>query len=1119
MFKHRLTKFGMSSLLAMSMLFIGGSLQSCQDWLDDYPYDDAGDPEWLGASVYEFLKEGTAKHSYDNYIALIDSLGQKETLLRTGSRTLFVADDAAFERFYNGGNNPFGVTSVGEMTEAQMKMILYSSMLDNAMLLDMLSSTGAHTNQEGSCLRRWSSSREIDSIPVVNGNSMEYHQNWPTYNQYWDVLRGKERSENMRLALDGSRTMMVHFLGDYLRKNTIEPADIEFLFKKQGETGKTFVDGDAFIFGNKLVSSDVNTGTYSDDTMTIACKNGYVYRMDEVLLPPSNMADEIRRRGDIRVFSHLLDRFCIPVYDENLTRRFNTYYNTTDSIFTLRYFTESYTSNPMLEASNSNPTSVELLAFDPGQNNLGASNSMAEDMAAIFVPNDAALLEYFSNPDSAGYFLIERFAPKAVINDVDDLLLALDSVPQKNITPFLNNLMKKSFAKSVMSKFERITDSASELMGVKPEHVEECVIANNGVIYILNSVFSPGEYQAVYAPTLVYDNMGIMLQVINELRYDYYLLAMDAKYSFIIPDGNNFVYYDPVSTADITPASRAYSFHYDTKMPKADGALKMWSESRRFDPATYEVNEKNAPLTDEYKLGSKMFNDDNGFMADRMTDLMEYLIIVHEGEDDLKSGNKYFMTKGFGTIKVDASNLSNIKIYGGEQLEMGMDEHVVVASEYPQKNGIAYCTAPCDTGRFKSAIPTPPTRSVYTNMKAKADTLTGEFRDFFKLCYESETYDESNGVLANALGIRNGGVLNNTIPSNTIFYTNTTDSKAYTVNTVPFFNIYHYTVYVPTNEAIKKVHDMGLPTWDIVRKYLDDDADGALDGAAKDTNGDNAKAASMLGQILNFAKHHFQDNSVYVDKKSVSKSYTTAMLNSKTNRFFELKVNSGGNAMTVTDQLGNVRNVITTGEENKDWNIMCRDNVYTCNVNNGGAITGLKNFESSSFSVMHPIDGALLNEAMFGYDGRFKRYAKNGLPVEAMFVDGTGSVGLEISGDTVYHYLVASIGNVTVKGTDGVKNIHEAGYLMAPIESTDANYDAVTHEKLIIKESQPVLVTDEGLWIKEIKDNAGVVTGYEYATKEVDGSIYIIRYNNDATVKEEIKIGEVVPEEDTDAKN
>ena len=1116
MFKHRLTKFGVSSLFAMFMLFAGGSLQSCKDWLDVYPYDDPGDPEWLGASVYEFLKEGTPNHTYACYVAIIDSLGEKESLAHTGSKTLFVADDAAFERFFNGGNNVWGITSVGEMSKAQMKTILYSSMLDNAMLLDMLSSTGVQTNQEGTCLRRWSSSKVVDSIPLVNGNSMQYHAAWPTYNKYWDILRGNARTENLRLAMDGSRAMMVHFLGDYLRKNNIKAEDIEFLFTKKGEVVKTYANGDAFIYGNKIVSSDVNTGSYSDDTLTITCKNGYIYRMDELLLPPSNMADELRKHPDTRIFSHLLDRFCVPVYDESLTKEYNAYYKTNDSVFKLRYFTDSYNSHPMLVAANSNPAAEERLNIDPGQNNLGASSSMAEDMAAMFVPNDEVLYEYFANEDGDGHFLLARFAPNVEVNDIESLMSALDSVPQKNIAPFLNNLMKSSFAKTVLSKFDKIVDDANELMNITANHVDECVIANNGVIYILNDVFGPGAYEAVSAPTLVNDNMGVMRNVISQLRYDYYLLAMDANYSFIVPDDSHFVYYDPLTTTSSSP--KAYSFHYDTKKPKANGALKLWADVYKFDPNTFEIVDT---LTEqEYSVTGTQFGGITTFAANRFTDLMEYLIIVHDNEDGLQPDVKYYQTKGYATIKIDASDAENIKIYGGEQLERGTS--IVVASKTTHENGITYCTAPVEEdapGYLYSAIPTPPTKSVYENMQKQAAEEHELFYEFFNTCYPGENYasNTEDGLLRKVFDIKNGNALKDSTLRYSIFYTNTSDTKAYTKNTIPFFNIYHYTVYAPSNESMKEMHELGLPTWEQVEAVAD--------------AGNKAKAASMLNSIINFAKYHFQDNSIYVDNTPIAtvdpatgvtvpgKSFSTAVINEKTNRFYELQVERSGNTFTVKDDMDNVRSVVTTGVENKDWNIMCRDNVYTSGGT--GPSADLNNFSSSSYTVLQPIDAALLNSSMFGYDGRFKRFANNGLTVDAMYVDGTGAV--EVNGENCY--LVAKLGNIKIADIDGVQEVHTAGYLMALLDESDAEYDAaLTREKLVserkivdgVWKDLNILVTDEGLGVKEVLNNKGVVVSYEYATVEKDGFIYITRYNNDGTVKEEIKIGEVTPEEDGD---
>ena len=84
---------------------------------------------------------------------------------------------------------------------------------------------------------------------------------------------------------------------------------------------------------------------------------------------------------------------------------------------------------------------------------------------------------------------------------------------------------------------------------------------------------------------------------------------------------------------------------------------------------------------------------------------------------------------------------------------------------------------------------------------------------------------------------------------------------------------------------------------------------------------------------------------------------------------------------------------------------MCRDVIFS----SANATTA--NYEASSFSVLHSLDSALLNKAMFGYDERFKRVADNGLLVDTMYVDGTGPV----SADNRNYYLVALRGNINIK--------------------------------------------------------------------------------------------------------
>ena len=89
------------------------------------------------------------------------------------------------------------------------------------------------------------------------------------------------------------------------------------------------------------------------------------------------------------------------------------------------------------------------------------------------------------------------------------------------------------------------------------------------------------------------------------------------------------------------------------------------------------------------------------------------------------------------------------------------------------------------------------------------------------------------------------------------------------------FDTYHYTVYVPSNDAIAKAHDQGLPTWDELKTELS-----VVDKLESDSlpklASDSVKAMELKTEIaqrrkglktgvdliLGFVKYHFQDNSV-----------------------------------------------------------------------------------------------------------------------------------------------------------------------------------------------------------------------------------------------------------------
>lgn len=1067
MFRHRLSKLYTLSLLAMCMLFVGGSLQSCQDWLDDYKYDDE-EPTWLGASIYDFLKAGTPGHTYNNFVAIIDSLGERETLAHTGSKTLFVADDAAFEEFFK--NNPWGVKSVGEMTKAQMKLLLYSAMLDNAMLLDMMSSTGAGSQNDGTCLRRVTSSSVIDTIPLVTGAEM------PTYNKYWDALRGTERNENLRIAMDGSQPMMVHFLYDYLKNNSIKASDIAFLFRKNGVQTNTYTDNEALVFGHKLVGSGVSTDGFSDDSMTITCKNGYIYRLDAVLLPPSNMAAELRAHEDTKIFSHLLDRFCVPVYNASLTAQYQAFYGTKDSIFSLRYFNkEGFSSYNLLDAKNANPIPDELLLFDPGQNDIANSLAKERDMAAMFVPNDEVLYDYFALSDGAGRFLLDQYAPNIAIDGLESLLQALDCVPEAIIAPFINNLMQASFAGTVLSKFDKITDDANDALGIEEHHVDECVIANNGVIYILNNVFGPATYQAVSAPTLVFENMLIMRNIIYQLSYDYYLLAMDAQYSFIVPDDEYFVYYDPVTHGTDEPTG--YRFHYNADRPnnKSKPAVaEFWYETFKFDPRNYSlVDTASVDDAGAFKFVGETKRFENAtknkdLLVNRFTDLMEYLIII----GDVESGNKYYQTKGYGTMKIDYRTPEDIRFYGGEQIENGTT--VNLGMRYQQKNGRTYCTVASgetSPNYILSGVPTPPTKSVYTNMKAYGEEEDGLFYEFFQLCNPAEFQNMLADMFPGAQKVST-----DSLKLYSIFYSNQDGSI---VNGVPFFNTYHYTVYVPSNESVRDMYNQGLPTWEDVESFISKYP---------------KKAASLMRLINKFARYHFQDNSVYVDNMPFSVAapgggynseakFATALINDRTGRFYETTVRTADDNKTliIKDDLApdgdytKWARVLTTGVEGKVWNVMCRDFEFKVS---GGKPTGI---ETSSFAVIQPIDRALQSSSLYGYDGVVRRYAATGEPVDTMTVKGVNGA-VTVGGKAPY--LIANAGKVSMQNLSGATARMTIGYLMRPIDASNSEWnERLTREELVLVDGEPALVNAEGMLVQLVK-NEDDETVCEYVVKD-----------------------------------
>lgn len=926
---------------------------------DDYKWDD-GDPDFLNTSIYEYLEQAG---DYTNFVRLIDDLGYTEVLRKTGSKTLFVADDEAFNTFY--AQNDWGVGSYEELTTSQKKLLLNGAMVNNAYLLEMMSSTVGPVS--GQCLRRETALTVLDSVPHFSAESLPMSYNTEDAD-YWGRFRDPSKG-GIYMALDNTAPMMTHFLATQMANKGITDEDFKII------TGKDRDANDAYVFDSKVVEQD------------ITCQNGYVDRLDKVLVTPQNMAEMLRTNGRTNIFSHMMDRFSAPFYSETLTEQYRLLYgNDVDSVFEKRYFnTQSYralTSDKGTDpTANPNGKSVSFgLSFDPGWNAYQPSDKIAkeQDMGVIFAPTDERLYEYFFAADGGGRFLLEAYAPTQLnsvsgATDYTHIYQALDQVPRSVIQALLNNLMKDQFCNAVPSKFETIKDDAQDPM-LDADHIdkiEDVLLCNNGVIYLMDEVLTPAQYAAVSAPAYVSEDMKVMNYAIQSLKWNgenknfyAYLLAMSSRFSLFVPK-DGFWYIDPASFALQQGKQRAILFEWDAVKSSVKGTS--YSLTYDFTTDTYVIDTSSPVST-----GAATTDEIN----DRLNDILETHTIVHEdhsattGIDETQTGvecdQHYFISKNGAPVYVSnaTSRANGMIVKGGWSLQHGEKANVIRFDDKTSEtngngNGMAYEVDAPIVPTIESVF-----SQLYNNRSSYGMFLELCMADNEEILTELESYlnrDEDGEAIYSTSSeymnrytvfVNNGG-----LPC----YDRETGAQASTATNVRFFNNYRYTVYVPTDRAVEQAIQQGLPTWESIRTYLelDKEPEERTQLTEEQEEARNVKAAAMVTTLMNFIKYHFQDNSVFADEPALSATqYETATLNSETGIYQKVTVSSSGHGtLTVKDVAGNSYDVQETFK-----NKLARDYVLTTSGN-------ASLISASSFAVMHGIDGVLNYKTLTG--GRY----------------------------------------------------------------------------------------------------------------------------------------------------
>ncbi len=859
------------AVVTCCLLMGSWTVQSCKD-----EYTLTGQPSWLGNSIYERLQEDG---NYTILLRLVDDLEQTEVLSYSGSKTLFAANDSAFQAWF--GNNKWGVKNYSQLSTAQKNMLLNNTMINNPYLIELLSNVSGTPPLEGMCMRRETATTIYDSVEIMSPDKMPATAVWQRF---------RDQRKSIPILKDATTPPMIHFLPKFMEFYNINSEDLAVLTNHQATSAN-----EAWVNSRKVLERD------------ITCKNGYIQRIDGVIEPMTNMAEVLRQHPQLSKWSELIDRFSAPYYNAEATSEYNRLFNNEDSVYTMRYFSKRSAGGTALTETPDGEVAAALLSFDPGWNQYMYSNTMGYDLhydaGAMIAPTNEALETWWNNEGK----------------DLQMEYGSWENVPNATLAKLLNVNMLPTFTEAVPSKFERVLNDAKESLGIEARYVDSCFMACNGVVYMVNKVFSPAEYASVAYPALAHQStMNVIYWAIDQLNFLPYLLSMDSRYSLLLPTNEALLWYlDPATYGGIDrlsgmEAPTALEFYYDASKPSTERV-----QARRFNTTI----DTDGNITKGVRTQATV---DRSVIDDRLKRLMDDLIIVGDVED----GHEYYKTKGGSLIHVSHTTDGRIAFSGGWQKEHNEKPLPVETNEiYPKDNGKSY--------QLNNEVPMGTQKSIYLTLKGNE-----AFSEFLTLI-------DNDG--ANLLGTKLNNEYNAGLTAQ--------GSKNLTL-----LDNYNYTIYVPTNESIRDLINRGLlPTWD---DYEAMENEGFADEAAVDS------AQQIIKNIIvNFIRYHVQDHSVAINMApelydedpetgvktpSYVNIFESMKRNYETGRFFGLESDNSNGQLTVKDVMGNVRHV--TKQEGL-YNNICREYWF-----NGSGNTA--RIFMASDAVVHQIDAPLFYEEM-----------------------------------------------------------------------------------------------------------------------------------------------------------
>ena len=658
------------AIAALGLLVGTSVLQGCKD--DNVL---TGQPDWLGNSIYERLEEDG---QYKTMLRLIDDLGQHEVLSHTGSKTLFAANDSAFQAWF--AKNSWGVSSYDRLSLSQKKLLLNNSMVNNAYLIELLSNgrpQGEDNHpEEGRTMRRETATSIYDSVQIMKPSQMPNTPVWAKF---------KDNGRSIPILKDATPSPMIHFLPAFMKINKMTNNDLDVLTNHQANDVN-----EAWVNGKKVVERD------------ITCKNGYIQKVNGVFEASPNMAEIVHMHPKMSKWAELMDRFSAPYYSAEGTREYNRLYNNEDSVYVLRYYADlrydgrhEDNDHKLYNTSPDGEKVTDLLKFDPGWNQYiddSGDANMNYDAGALIVPTNEAIEKWWN--EEGRDFQVEYGE--------------IDNLPIEIIKNLLRVNMLSVLTEAIPSKFDQVLNDAKVEMGITMADVDSVFMGCNGVVYMTNRVFTPALFQSVGGPASAHPTvMKVIYEAIDKLNFLPFLLSMDAKYSLILPSDDAMLWYiDP------------YSYGNEKDGMEAPQVLRFSYDYTRKSIIAYRYDcivDENGEITIDESVTRKDVSSD--ISNDCLKRLLEQLIIV----GDIEDGHEYYKSKGGTPIRVFRSPDGRIAFAGGWQIDHNNKPLPVNPEDiYEKENGKSYV--------INGQMPLTTDKSVYLTLDGRE-----EFSKFLEL--------------------------------------------------------------------------------------------------------------------------------------------------------------------------------------------------------------------------------------------------------------------------------------------------------------------------------------------------------------------------------------------------